>query len=258
LRQRNDRIPACAYSGVRLDMTISPATTVGALATRFPATIGVFQRLGIAFCCEGWQPLGAVCEKRQLVFRDVATMLSSAIAARPPRKQDWTARPLSELTAHIIEAFHEPLRQELPRLVDMAVAVQAHADGAGPVLEGVLEQLLHFSEHLRSQMDHEEGVLFPLVERLERGDAGRDDCFQFPRLRAGSEFQHVRAGQMLRMLRTLTRHYAPPAGACTTVRGLFSGLFELERLMQLHVHMENNLLLPRAEALLSEVGTEKS
>src|SRR5262245_14339235 len=109
-------------------MLVSPGSTAGDIAARFPQTIGVFQRLRIEFCCDGHRNLGDLCRERQLSFEDVAAALDAAIAAPPLPRHDWNARPLADLTAHIVEAFHQPLRQELPRLHGMAAKVQRHRD----------------------------------------------------------------------------------------------------------------------------------
>ena len=230
-------------------MMASPDSTAGDIAARFPQTIRVFQRLGIEFCCDGHRSLGDLCRERQLSFEHVATALHAAVAAPPLRRHDWNARPLADLTAHIVEAFHEPLRQELPRLQGMAARVQRHNDSYGPVLAVVLWKVERFHAAFEPHMATTEREFFPIVDRLEAGRCIEGDRAQFRRLRAVLESDHDEAGHVLRSLRTVTDNYEPPAGACATLRGLYQGLEELEPLIQLHVHLENNVLFPRAAAL---------
>ena len=64
------------------------------------------------------------------------------------------------------------------------------------------------------------------------------------------ETEHEHAGDALASLRTITHGYAPPSDACATFRGLYYGLVELEREMHMHVHLENNILFPRAARLV--------
>jgi regulator of cell morphogenesis and NO signaling len=63
------------------------------------------------------------------------------------------------------------------------------------------------------------------------------------------EHEHDDAGVLLSELRTITDGYAAPEWACETFRALYHGLSELESAMHVHVHLENNILFPRALAL---------
>jgi regulator of cell morphogenesis and NO signaling len=233
-------------------MIIAPGTIVGELAAQFPQTIRVFQQLRIEFCREGHRKLTDLCRDRQLSFEEVAAALTNAVAAPAPLpRQDWTTRPLSDLTTHIVEAFHEPMRQELPRLHRMAVKVQRHRDPYKHVLAVVLYELELFTTDLGSHIAKTERELFPLIGRIEAGTRDEDDRGSFRYLRTTLEADHVVAGHALLILRNVTDRYAVPAHACDTLRTLYQGLKELEQLMQLHVHLENNVLFPRAADLLS-------
>jgi regulator of cell morphogenesis and NO signaling len=234
-------------------MTISPDTTAGELASQFPQTIRIFHQLRIEFCCEGQRSLGDLCRDSQLSFEEVAGALARAAAAPAPLpRPDWTTRPLSELTAHIVESFHQPLRQELPRLQRMAVKVQRHRDPYKHVLAVVLHELERFAADLEPHMATAEQDFFPLICRVEAGRSQPGDRAQFRRMCAEAEAANVETGLALKIVRNVTDRYAAPANACATLRGLYEGLSDLDRLMRLFVHLENNLLFPRATALLSD------
>jgi regulator of cell morphogenesis and NO signaling len=232
-------------------MVASPASTVGVLAAQFPQTIRVFQRLGIEFCCDGQRTLGDVCRERHLPFDEVAAALAAAAAAPPVRRRDWNTRPLSELTAHLVAAFHDPLRQELPRLRAMAATVQRHHGPYRHVLAVVLYEVERFTAELTPHMATAERELFPLIARLESGHERKGDGAHFHQLRTVLQADHLEAGRVLQILRKATDRYDPPPQACATLRRLYQGLKELEQLMQLHAHLENNVLFPRAAALLA-------
>jgi regulator of cell morphogenesis and NO signaling len=233
-------------------MTVSPETTVGDIASEFPQAIRLFQRCGIEFCCDGRRRLGDLCRERQLPFDDLARAIADAATRPRPRPLDWNSRPLSHLIAHIVDAFHDPLREELPRLHRMAVRVQAHTDSSSHALDVVLCVLTRFRERLEPHMATAENELFPLIVRAEAARARDGDWDQFRQLRRASESDHHDAGYALQVLRNITGRYDVPPRACATLRDLYRGLKELEQLMQLYVHLENNVLFRRAEALLSE------
>ena len=96
-------------------------------------------------------------------------------------------------------------------------------------------------------MAKEDRVLFPAIAAIEAGAAGANAWIDQPI--AVMEAEHDHAGQALARMRELTADYTPPEWACPTFRGLYFGLAELERDMHLHVHLENNILFPRAAAL---------
>src|SRR6185436_1685991 len=105
-------------------MQIAGGTKVADVATAYPGTIKVFQKLGIDFCCGGQRPLGEVCEEQGLAVADVARALDEAILGAPAPAVDWTTAPLPKLIAFILERYHETLREELPRLQQMMDKVE--------------------------------------------------------------------------------------------------------------------------------------
>ena len=231
-------------------MTFTSATTVAELAATEPATIAVFQKHGIDFCCGGKRPLADVCAERAIPYDALAAELASATAPAIPTRLKWDARPLRELTAHIVESFHDPLSAELPRLLAMARRVEERHGATSQPNAGTIADVL--DKFIAGMMPHtkwEETEVFPLVERIEAGRASRADAERFIAVEATLETEHEDAGRALAALRAATGNYRAPEGACPTTQGLYYGLGELEALMTLHVHLENNVLFPRAHAL---------
>ncbi|HSL21263.1 MAG TPA: iron-sulfur cluster repair di-iron protein [Vicinamibacterales bacterium] len=236
---------------------ITPETLVGEIAAIQPASIRVFQRYGIDFCCGGKRPLREVCEERRVAFDELAGAIRNA--ALPAEDRDWTVAPLGELVDHITARYHDTLRHELPRLLAMAAKVHdVHGEklpAVFPRLNGLLSEL---SDDLQSHMAKEEMILFPAVKELAAAKAeSRAPQTRFPlgALRmpmAVMEQEHERAGELLAGLRNVTGAYEPPEWACNTFRGLYAGLDELERDLHVHVHLENNVLFPRTARLEQE------
>ena len=121
----------------------------------------------------------------------------------------------------------------------------------------ILSELTRFSEELDAHMKVEERELFPLIDALERGEVSDGDAASLEHLSLTLEADHVDAGQTLRLLGQITDDYEAPDGACSTMRALYQGLQELERLMHLNIHLENNVLFMRADALTSSAPAVK-
>ena len=115
-------------------MLITAESTVADIATHAPATIPVFQRHQIDFCCGGKSPLASVCAERHI---DAAALVAELEAAAAPQGDgpSWADATLTALVAHIQRRYHEHLRQELPRLEAMvAKVVSRHGDDMPDVL----------------------------------------------------------------------------------------------------------------------------
>jgi regulator of cell morphogenesis and NO signaling len=232
-------------------MNIRHDSRVADLATDVPATIKVFQQHGIDFCCGGKIPLAEACAGQGLDVDAIITELEAATTNGEPQR-NWEQLPMADLVAHVQMRFHEPLRAELPRLTEMLAKVVSRHGEHYP--ETLLPLQRIFDEFRRDMLDHmtkEDMVLFPAIVRLERGlsDQTGAGWVWMTQPIDMMEAEHEDAGRALAEMRRLTAGYAPPTGACPTFRGLYYGLAELEREMHLHVHLENNILFPRAASL---------
>lgn len=224
-------------------MTITETTTIAEIAAALPSSIRVFQRRDIDFCCGSKRPLGDVCRDRGLDFTEIATEIEAAAATAPTPDHDWSVEPLAALTSHIMTAYHEPLRDELRRLQAMSAKVAAVHGKRDPRLTRIAEMVRELSSDLLLHMQKEELVLFPAIEALE---GGKDPTQQIDAPISVMEHEHDDAGVMLAELRASTDGYEPPEWACTTMRALYQGLAAIEATMHVHVHLENNVLFPRA------------
>ena len=232
---------------------ITPETRIADVATTNPATIKVFQRYGIDFCCGGKRPLGEVCEEKNLAFADLRSSLETA-DAEPPELPAADA-PLAEIVRFIVEHFHAELRLELPRLGQMAAKVlNVHGDRHPEVLPELEATFRALREELEMHMMKEERILFPYAVRLEEiaAQGGSLSASPFGSIEApigAMEHDHDDAGRALARMRELTGGYVPPEGACNTFRGLYHGLETFETALHAHIHLENNVLFPRAARL---------
>jgi regulator of cell morphogenesis and NO signaling len=229
-------------------MDITTQARVADLAVTHPATIKVFQRHHIDFCCGGRIPLVDACERQGLDPEALVDELREASAA-PSDEADWQRRPMNELIAYIQARYHAPLRDELPRLALMLEKVVVrHGDALPGVLLPLQETFAALETELVDHMAKEDAVLFPSIVAMEMpGATAAERAWTWiERPIDVMEAEHASAGEALARMRAITDGYAPPAWACPTFRGLYYGLSELERDMQVHVHLENHVLFPRA------------
>jgi regulator of cell morphogenesis and NO signaling len=235
-------------------MTITTSTLVADIATANPATIKVFQRHRIDFCCGGRVPLSEVCDAHQIAPPLLIGELEQALSATESHI-DWTTASLTRLVSHIQARFHRPLEEEIPRLRAMVDKVVSRHGARLPRLAQLQATFAGLQSELLDHMKKEDVLLFPAIVALEAGAApGRSAGWTWidqPIL--VMEAEHAAAGAALERMAELTDGYVPPEDACPTFRGLYYGLAELERDMHVHVHLENHILFPRAAALARSV-----
>lgn len=224
-------------------MEFTPQTSVAEIATHVPAAIRVFQDYKIDFCCGGGQSLADACASRSL---DADVVLSELrdIARGPADGRDWSQASLTDLTAHIQQQFHAPLRRDLPWLGQMLMKVVERHGAAHPETRELQEVFTALHLDLLHHMKKEETVLFPAISALESGG-------ERPNLEVIGALvhEHEETRNALERMRALTTAYVAPEDACPTYRGLYQGLAELDRDIRVHVHLENHVLFPRAAAL---------
>ncbi|HEV2424590.1 MAG TPA: iron-sulfur cluster repair di-iron protein [Terriglobia bacterium] len=231
-------------------MIVTANQTVKDLAVQSPGAARVFEELGIDYCCGGNISLNSACEKAGLKINDVLSSLEAA-QRKPEPSADWSRAPLAALAQHIVERHHAFTTTETARLEGLFTKVcRAHGD-RHPELAGMQATFTEMAAELRMHMMKEERILFPYLREMEQ--AVIQKC-AIPQAMFGSIGNPVRAmmkehdvaGESLRALRGSSSGYRVPEDACATYRELYRSLEAFEADMHTHVHLENNILFPRA------------
>ena len=116
----------------------------------------------------------------------------------------------------------------------------------------VQEAFDRLSEELLAHMPKEEEILFPAIKKMERQQLFAHDSFQPSQLKmpiTAMEHEHDAAGELIKSIRSLTNHYLPPAYACPTFQITCKMLEEFDKDLMQHIHLENNILFPKAQLL---------
>jgi regulator of cell morphogenesis and NO signaling len=217
-----------------------------------PLRANVFERHHIDYCCNGKRTLEEVCADRGLDADQLRAELSTAPEENADR--DFSAMALADLADYIVERHHGYLLTNLPSIARKAKRVVA-VHGANHGFLGQVERVFQgLSDEMTQHMMKEEMVLFPLIGRMEQAERQGQAA---PAAPGGSvrnpirmmEHEHDDAGRDLEAIRELTSNFEPPAEACNTFRALYAHLEDLERDLHTHIHLENNILFPRAAEL---------
>lgn len=222
-------------------------STVAEIATAVPQSVRVFEKYQIDFCCGGKRPLEQACQERGISAAAVLDEIRTASAAEAAPERVWLDAELAELADYIVERHHAYLNRELPQIEARLDKVIANHAEKNPYLFRLQEVFQGLAGELTNHMRKEEMMLFPYVRQLEGGN-GR------PFAPFGTVanpirmmlFEHDSAGAALAEMRRLTSGYAAPPEACPGFRALMNDLSNLESDLHQHIHLENNILFPRA------------
>lgn len=235
------------------------ANTIGELAVAMPEAIPILERLGIDYCCHGEQSVQKACGSVGISTDELLQMIGGTAKAATTA-HNWTDEPIPALIRHIVETHHVYTRQAVLVLQKLAAKVRGVHGQNHPELMVVERLVAEMTTELVPHMLKEEQVLFPFVEKLDAAVAKHEEA---PMPFFGTVqnpirmmmLEHETVGEKLIELRGLTQDYTLPDEACNSYRALFAKLMELENDLHQHIHIENNILFPRALDLENHAQT---
>jgi regulator of cell morphogenesis and NO signaling len=223
--------------------------TVRELASAAPGAARVFEKFGIDYCCGGERLLAQACSAAKVNLQEVEEALKKP---QPPGgDRDWQEAPLAELIKHIVAKHHEYVRQEIQRMIPLFAKVAGAHGKKHPELEKIQSSFQVLAEELTTHTMKEERMLFPYIAQLElaTNSGDRPTASLFGTVKNPVRMmmmEHDSAGELLRQMREVSKNYTLPAEACLSFQMLYRALQEFEADLHQHVHLENNILFPRA------------
>lgn len=234
-------------------MSISATKLVKDLALEIPTATNIFEKFGIDYCCGGTKSLQDACASVGVATNEVVDMLDQASQLKNISQEfgDWRKQKLANLVNYILVTHHAYVKTEIPRLTTLLAKVVNKHGINHKELYKVEEKFTLLTQDLNAHMHKEEQVLFPYIISFEEA---KEKNFPLPQSCFGKISNPIRvmfsehdvAGEILRQIRVLTNDYTVPKDACTSFTLLYQGLEAFEKDLHKHVHLENNVLFPRA------------
>ncbi|OEK09267.1 iron-sulfur cluster repair di-iron protein [Flavivirga aquatica] len=230
-------------------MNILENKTVAETVAENIKTAHVFKKYGIDFCCGGGITIKKACEKKQLDYSALKDELLQVDEA--PKNYAYNTWNLSFLIDHIINVHHIYVKESIPLILQYSNRVaQVHGHHYTEVVK-INKLFTEVANELTAHMKKEELILFPYIKKLLQTEKGVTLSSPPPFGTISTpiqmmESEHETAGDIFKVIAKLTNNYIPPEGACNTFKALYAKLDEFEQDLHEHIHLENNILHPKA------------
>ena len=230
---------------------ITSETTVREVAVKMPESTRIFEKFKIDYCCGGNQSLTTACAAAGIDVHQVMKMLGVVTESKSQEAADFRYASVARLVEHIVNTHHVFTKSEMDRLEALTEKVsKAHGENH-PELDQLREMFRALCMDLKPHMFKEEQVLFPyLIAMTQAAEQNRPGPFApFGTVNNPVRMmmkEHDAAGQLLCELRALTSDYTVPPDACISYQTLFAALENFEKDLHQHIHLENNILFPKA------------
>lgn len=233
--------------------------TLANIVTENFKTAAVFEKYQLDFCCRGKRSLEQACAELKLPTSQIVAELEEVYTTGPKSSNiQFDNMTLSELTDYIVETHHTYVKKELPQIFAYLQKVASKHGERHPEMLKVFELFAAVKEEMEHHMQKEEMILFPRIKEIEKlVDEGVEIRINQNYLQAPvsmMEQEHDHAGELLKEINQLTSNYTAPADACTTYRLSFASLQAFEADLHRHIHLENNILFPKALHLFGIPG----
>ncbi len=232
--------------------------TLAAIVSADHRVVPVLEQYALDFCCKGKRTLSQACTEKGLALQEVSEALEKSMQENESGTDNPEKMDTEQLISHIILRHHQYVLQSMPLIEDHLTKVAAKHGPQFPWMIEVYELFNQLKQELYMHLQKEERILFPRIQEIAslhrfRQKREVDPAYVNSPVEV-MEHEHDHAGTIMYAIRELTGGYKAPEAACTTFRLVLEELRAFEADLHRHVHLENNVLFPRAAVMLQEVA----
>lgn len=231
--------------------------TIGAFVAEDFRTAAVFSKYKIDFCCKGNRTIDEVCDKQEIDPKVLLKKIQQALSADDRNTIDFNSWPLDLLADYIEKTHHRYVEEKTTIIMQFLNKLCSVHGGNHPELFKINTLFSECAGELAQHMKKEELILFPFVKKMvntkeTEGPLAQPAFGTVSNPIAMMMHEHDTEGERFREIASLTNDYTVPADGCTTYRVTFAMLKEFEENLHTHIHLENNILFPKAMELEKE------
>jgi regulator of cell morphogenesis and NO signaling len=231
--------------------------TIGEIVAGDYRAASVFESFGIDFCCGGNITVDEACRQKSVNPDEVADKLEAIVASKQSNLIDFRAWPLDLLADYIQKKHHRYIEEKTPIIQQyLAKVCMAHGE-SHPELFKIKEEFDASAGALAIHMKKEELTLFPFIGKMVRAKSAGQPLPQssFSKIETSIQTmvqEHDIEGDRFKKISALSGNYTVPEDGCNTYMITYATLKEFEDDLHLHIHLENNILFPKAIELEKE------
>jgi len=231
--------------------------TIGAFVAQDFRTAAVFSKYQIDFCCKGNRTINEVCEKQNIDSDTLLQNVYDVLQSENNSGIDFNSWPLDLLVDYIEKTHHRYVEEKTGIILQFLNKLCSVHGANHPELFKINELFAEGAGELSQHMKKEELMLFPFIKRMVN-TKGSNGVLAQPSFGTVSNpiammmQEHENEGDRFREIANLTNNYTAPADGCTTYKVAFAMLQEFEQDLHKHIHLENNILFPKAVILEEE------
>jgi len=239
-------------------MEVNQNQIIGDLVAQDYRIAGVFKNHNIDFCCNGHRTLNEVCEEEQMEGSDLINEIEAIFNERKDTSTDYNTWPIDLLADYIEKKHHRYVEGAIAEINPYLDKITEVHGANHPELFEIKKHFKAASGELAAHMKKEEFILFPYVRKMVKMQQGHSlvDRPHFGTVQNPIEVmmhEHETEGGRFSQIAKLSNNYTPPKDACNSYVATFALLKEFEEDLHLHIHLENNMLFPKAVVLEKEL-----
>ena len=224
--------------------------TLASMVSGNHQVVPVLEKYNLDFCCKGKRTLAQACAEKGIKIESITEELKSLTQTTGIQHMPFTEMNAEQLISYILIHHHFYVKQSMPTIFSHLHKVATKHGDNFPYMRKVYDLFVIIMREMSLHMEKEEAALFPRIkeaENLSRAGRSSEIAQGYIQLPINAmEADHEEAGDILYQIRTLTNNYTPPPDACTTFKVTLAELKEFEEDLHKHVHLENNILFPKA------------
>jgi regulator of cell morphogenesis and NO signaling len=227
-------------------MEVSKDSIIGQLVAEDYRFAAVFKKYGIDFCCNGNRTIDQACTQKKIESINVVSALTNVKSISVDSNTNFKDWPADLLVDYIEKKHHRYVKEKLPLIDQFLHKVKSVHGERHPELIEIYDLFNESNKDLSAHMNKEEIILFPYIRQLSMNENQNQLMGNIISPIKMMMKEHDVEGGRFRKISELTDNYTPPLDACTTYKVAFSMLEEFENDLHQHIHLENNILFPKA------------
>ena len=232
-------------------MKLTSKTTIGEIVADDFRTAAIFTKFHIDFCCKGHRTIEEVCKKRDIKESVLIEHIEKAKTSSANQSFDYKSWTADMIADYITKIHHRYVEEKSPIILQYLNKLCGVHGAIHPELHEIHTIFSKTYLDLTAHMKREELVVFPFIKKMKIAHSKGQELetppfFSIETPIATLRDDHITEGQRFKRIAALTNNYTPPINSCNTYKAAFAMLEEFDKDLKKHIHLENNILFPKA------------